>query len=68
VFGIGIAGVLVRVPAHGEFAVRRFDRRIVRAALHFEQFVIVGFYGHHFAPHKRPSPVGRGWGGGTTLA
>ena len=31
-FGIAITGVLVRVPAHRQLAIRRFDHGIVRAA------------------------------------
>ena len=51
-FSFRVAGILVRMPAHRKLAVRRLDRRIVRAAGYFQQFVIVGF-----DRHGRPSTI-----------
>ncbi len=55
-FGLGIARVLVRVPAHGKLAVRGFDRSIIRAAIHLKQLVIVDFYRHRPTPMQHPPP------------
>jgi hypothetical protein len=40
-FAVAAARILVRVKFHGELAVRRFDRRVIRSALNLEQLVII---------------------------
>ena len=61
-FGILAPAVLVRVILHRKLAVRRLDRRIVRAALAFEQLVIIDGGGHSGPRTKQPPPSReQGW-------
>ena len=45
-FRLGIAGVFVGMPLHGQPPIGRFDRAIVGSALNLEQFVEIDLRAH----------------------
>jgi hypothetical protein len=58
-FGLGIAGVLVRMPLHRELAVGRFQLAVAYRARDAQDFVVVAL-GHQQAPFKKMAFVGCG--------